>query len=87
MSVRYVFIRRVRLREPGVLYAHSIVDTAPSADRAAWPKSQYYYDGQSARGVTVWICCEDGTLYAPGYVGRSGSGTSDMCDLLPLVEL
>lgn len=87
MSVRYVFIRRVRLREPEVLYAHSIVDTAPSADRSAWPKFQYYYDGQSASGVNVWICYEDGTLYPHGYIGRSGTGSSDMCDLLPLVEL
>lgn len=87
MSVRYVFIRRKHFREPGALYAHSIVEVAPSADRAAWPKFEYYYDGQRADGVTVWICYEDGTQWPPGYVGRSGSGSSDMCDILPLVEI
>ena len=76
MNVRYVFIRRVRNLEEGVLYAHTIVDTTNG-----------WYDSKSVSGSTVWICYEDGTLYPHGYMWRPGSGTSDLCDLFPLVEL
>lgn len=84
MSVRYVFFRRMRDREPGKLYAHGIADTRPPGAKSY---RDYHYTGTHVYGVAVWLCYENGMPFDVNALGNSCSASTDMCDLLPMTEL
>lgn len=82
MNVHYVFIRRRSTgRSAGAKYAHLIVDVSPA------PGYRSHYDANCVTGLCVWFCYEDGTADNMRWVGRLGSATAELCDLLPLVEI